>query len=422
MAVPNADRVPCPLTAGIVSKNSSQKLLAQPAGMRADFLARMCGPDAGLRDEIASLLAAAEQSVDFLSAPALDVFARQISREGWSVQPGDRIAAYTVERRLGAGGTGEVWRARDERLGRDVAIKLLLPHPSNAAERGRAFQDEARAAGTLNHINVLTVYDVGDHAGAPYLVTECLEGEPLRARLGAGALSVDTALDIALQVARGLGAAHARGIVHRDLKPENIFLALDGRVKILDFGLATLHDSAAPASSSPELTARTARSLAAGTAGYMAPEQIRGEPVDRRADIFALGVVLYEMLAGNRPFTGESTLATLDAVLTLQPPDLSNVNPEISPTLSQIVRRCLAKSADDRFATVVDLVAAFDSVIQGAEPDADTQPADDLPPAGGEGDGRADDPRDRCRRLAMVPRSLGAHHCCARGSAALGSW
>ena len=150
------------------------------------------------------MLTAVEQSGDFLAAPALDVFARQISREGWSVQPGDRIASYTVERRLGAGGMGEVWRARDERLGRDVAIKLLLPHSSsNAAERVRAFQREARAAGKLNHTNVLTVYDVGDHGGAPYLVTECLDGESLRARLSAGALSLDAALDVALQVAEG---------------------------------------------------------------------------------------------------------------------------------------------------------------------------------------------------------------------------
>ncbi len=264
----------------------------QPARERADFLARTCGLDAGLQDEIASLLTAVEQSGDFLTAPALDVFARQISREGWSVQPGDRVASYTVERRLGAGGMGEVWRARDERLGRDVAIKLLLPHSSNADERVRAFQQEARAAGTLNHTNVLTVYDVGDHDGAPYLVTECLEGESLRARLGAGALSVDVALDVALQVARGLGAAHARGIVHRDLKPENIFLARDGRVKILDFGLATLHDPSLPASPSPEGPAGITRPLVGGTAGYMAPEQVRGEVVDRRADIFALGAVL----------------------------------------------------------------------------------------------------------------------------------
>ena len=336
----------------------------QPAGQRAGFLARTCGEDVGLRDEIASLLTAAERSGDFLSKPALEVFARQVSREGWSVRPGDRVASYTVERRLGAGGMGEVWRARDERLGRDVAIKLLLPHPSNAEERVRAFQNEARAAGTLNHTNVLTVYDVGDHDGAPYLVTECLEGEPLRARLGAGALSVDAALDVALQVARGLGAAHARGIVHRDLKPENIFLALDGRVKILDFGLATLHDPAPPASPSQELPAATTPPLVAGTAGYMAPEQVRGEVVDRRADIFALGAVLYEMLAGRRPFKGDSTLGTLHAVLTLQPPDLSDVNRDVPPALSEIVRRCLAKSPDDRFATVADLVSALDSVVR----------------------------------------------------------
>ncbi len=336
----------------------------QPAATRADFLARTCGPDADLRDEIASLLGAVEQSGDFLAAPALDVFARQISREGWAVQPGDRIASYTVERRLGAGGMGEVWRARDERLERDVAIKLLLPHPSNAAERVRALQREARAAGALNHTNVLTVYDVGDHQGAPYLVTECLEGESLRARLSGGALSVDAALEIALQIARGLAAAHERGIVHRDLKPENIFLALDGRVKILDFGLATLHDPPPQASPSQELSSATVRSLVAGTAGYMAPEQVRGDVVDRRADIFALGAVLYEMLAGRQPFKGESTLATLEAVLTLAPPDLSVVNPEIPPALSLIARRCLAKPPDQRFETAGDVVAAFDSVIR----------------------------------------------------------
>ena len=195
-------------------------------------------------------------------------------------------------------------------------------------------------------------------------MTECLEGESLRARLGAGALSVDEALDVALQVARGLGAAHARGIVHRDLKPENIFLALDGRVKILDFGLATLHDATRPAPPSPELPAGTTPPLVAGTAGYMAPEQVRGEVVDGRADIFALGAVLYEMLAGRRPFKGDSTLGTLDAVLTLQPPDLSESAGRCRPPCRSIVRRCLAKSPDDRFATVADLVSALDSVIR----------------------------------------------------------
>src|SRR5262245_45028207 len=183
----------------------------QPAATRGPFLAAACGPDTRLLDELTSLVTAAETSGDFLSEPALAVFAQQISREGWSVQPGDRIGSYAVERRLGAGGMGEVWRARDPRLARDVAIKLLLPHPSaSAAERVQAFQHEARAAGALNHTNVLTVYDVGEHEGAPYLVTECLEGEPLRTRLGVGPVAIDTALDIALQVARGLAAAHAR--------------------------------------------------------------------------------------------------------------------------------------------------------------------------------------------------------------------
>jgi hypothetical protein len=334
----------------------------RPPAERAAFLARSCGPDAGMREEVASLLTAMERSGDFLTTPALDVFARQISREGWSVQPGDRVASYTVERRLGAGGMGEVWRARDERLGRDVAIKLLLPHPSNVEARLRAFRQEARAAGALNHTNVLTVYDIGDHEGAPYLVTECLEGESLRARLAAGALSVDGALDVALQVARGLGAAHARGIVHRDLKPENVFLGLDGRVKILDFGLATLNDSAPPPA--PEAPAAVTRPPLAGTAGYMAPEQVRGEAVDHRADIFALGALLHEMLAGRRAFKGESTLGTLDAVLTLQPPDLCDLRREVPPALSQIVGRCLAKSPDDRFATVGDLVSDLEAVIR----------------------------------------------------------
>jgi eukaryotic-like serine/threonine-protein kinase len=323
---------------------------AQPPSIRGDFLARRCGVDVDLRDEVGSLLSALDDSAGFLSTPALDVFARQIVREGWSVQPGDRIGSYTVERRLGAGGMGEVWRARDERLARDVAIKLLLPHPSNV-ERGGAFQQEARAAGSLNHTNVLTVYDVGEYGGAPYLVTECLEGESLRARLASGALPVDAALDIALQVSRGLGAAHDRGIVHRDLKPENIFLARDGRVKILDFGLATLLD-AAP------------QSPAAGTAGYMAPEQVKGESGDRRTDIFAIGAVLYEMLSGRQAFKGDTVRGTLDASLTVQPRALSDVIPDLPPALGQIVHRCLAKSPAERFATAADLETALASVIR----------------------------------------------------------
>ena len=186
------------------------------------------------------------------------------------MRPGDTIGCYAIERRLGSGGSGEVWRARDERIGRDVAIKLLLPHPGSG-ERLSTLHDEARAAGTLNHPNIVTVYDVGWHGGAPYFVTECLEGESLRARLGGGALPLDTALDIARQIARGLAAAHARGIVHGDLKPENVFVGVDGRVKILDFGLATLHDPVA------SRNAEAKPAVVTGTVSYMAPEQLRGE-------------------------------------------------------------------------------------------------------------------------------------------------
>jgi eukaryotic-like serine/threonine-protein kinase len=339
--------------------------LEQSAATRPGFLAAACGPDARLLDDLTSLITAAESATDFLSAPALAVFAQQVSREGWSVQPGDRIGSYTVGRRLGAGGMGEVWRARDPRLDRDVAIKLLLPHPpASAADRMQGFQREARAAGALTHTNVLTVHDVGEHNGAPYLVTECLDGEPLRARLGSGPVSIDTALDVALQVARGLAAAHAHGIVHRDLKPENVFLARDGRAKILDFGLATLLDAPRPGTLSHRGFGELAPSVFAGTAGYMAPEQVRGDTVDGRADTFALGVMLYEMLAGERPFAADSTLATLDAVLTREPVDLSDMNPAIPPAVSHVVQRCLAKSPDDRFATMADVVSALEAIVR----------------------------------------------------------
>ncbi len=307
---------------------------------RAELLARECGPDAGLKREVLSLLSAAERSGDFLARPALQVFAQEISQNGWSVRAGDQIRHYTIERRLGAGGMGEVWRARDQRLGRDVAIKLLLPHPSNTQERARAFEQEARAVGSLNHVNVVTVHDVGEHRGAPYLVTECLEGHSLRVLLSQGALTLDAALDIAVQVARGLCAAHERGIVHRDLKPENVFLTFDGRAKILDFGLATQSHPRSKENSSMVL---------AGTAGYMAPEQFCGEAVDARADIFAFGVILHEMLTGRRPPSSAPSMPPAVAQPALQ-------------SSTALLQRCLAPAPSERFATASELVAELESL------------------------------------------------------------
>ena len=261
-----------------------------PIDTRADRVGRACAGDETLRNEVLRLLEADDVSEEFLAAPALDQLARTVAREGWSLRAGDRIGAYTILRRLGSGGAGEVWRASDERLSRDVAIKILLPHFSSDSDRLRGIADEARTAGALNHPNILTVYDIGEHEGVPFLVSECLEGQSVRQRLEVGSVSVNEAVSVALGVARGLAAAHARGIVHRDLKPENTFIRSDGVVKILDFGLATLQSALEDRDRDGS---HTMTGVIVGTAGYMAPEQVRGERVDPRTDLFALGAMSY---------------------------------------------------------------------------------------------------------------------------------
>src|SRR5215468_5800712 len=223
---------------------------------------------------------------------------------------GTRLGPYEVLSPLGAGGMGEVYRARDTRLGREVAVKVLPAAFSENAERLARFEQEASAAGALNHPNILAIYDVGtDGGGAPYVVSELLEGETLREKMGGGALPQRKAVDYALQIAHGLGAAHAKGIVHRDLKPENLFVTKDGRVKILDFGLAKLTgggDGGRAQSDAPTRRVNTDPGAVMGTVGYMSPEQVRGQEVDHRSDIFSFGAILYEMLTGRLAFPGES--------------------------------------------------------------------------------------------------------------------
>jgi serine/threonine protein kinase len=313
---------------------------------RTDMVTRACGADEALRLDALSLLTAADASAEFLTTPALERLARTMAADGWSLKPDERVGVYTVREQLGSGGAGEVWRATDERLDRDVAIKVLLRHLSDDPERLQSFANEARTAGALNHANILSVYDVGDHRGAPFIVCEYLEGESLRTRLRAGPLPVETAVGIALQIARGLAAAHARGIVHRDLKPENVFLRSDGGVKLLDFGLAKLQAPAAPETPPGALSRLTG--VIAGTAGYMAPEQATGEEVDARADLFALGATLYEMLTGERAFKGASTIETVHAILTTEPPALP-ASLAVPPALAAIVTRLLEKSPNERF-------------------------------------------------------------------------
>ena len=273
---------------------------------------------------------------------------------------GTKLGPYEILSPLGAGGMGEVYRAKDPRLGRDVAIKVLPPSFAQDADRLRRFEQEARAAGVLNHPNLTAVHDIGTHDGSPYVVQELLEGETLRAALAGGRLSARKAIDYSLQIAHGLAAAHEKGIVHRDLKPENLFVTKDGRVKILDFGLAKLThvEEGGPGTNLPTATRGTEPGVVLGTLGYMSPEQIKGQAADARSDIFSFGAILYEMLSGRRAFHGDSAGETMAAILKEEPPDLSVTNQNISPGLERIVRHCLEKNPEQRFHSAHDL--AFD--------------------------------------------------------------
>ena len=263
---------------------------------------------------------------------------------------------------------GQVYRATDTALARDVAIKVLPPGLPTASDRLKRFEQEAKAAGTLNHPNILAIYDVGSHKDSPYVVSELLEGETLRQRLQSNRPPVRKSIDYAIQIARGLAAAHAKGIVHRDIKPENLFLTKDGHVKILDFGLAKLINPLGEVASDPEsetVRLNTRPGVLMGTAGYMAPEQVRGEVSDHRSDIFSFGAVFYEMLTGKRAFQGPSQIETMSAILTQEPPDVSISNPAVAATFERTVRHCLEKRPEDRFQSTRDLVFDLEALASG---------------------------------------------------------
>ncbi len=277
---------------------------------------------------------------------------------------GTRLGPYEILSPIGAGGMGEVYRARDARLKRDVAIKVLPATFSADGDRLRRFEQEAQAAGGLNHPNITAVYDLGSYDGAPYIVTELLEGETLRGALAGGKLSPRKAIDYALQIAHGLAAAHEKGIVHRDLKPENLFVTKDGRIKILDFGLAKLthQEEGTQATNMPTATAGTEPGVVLGTLGYMSPEQVKGRNADARSDIFSFGAILYEMLTGQRAFHGDSAAETMSAILREDPPDLSVTNQSISPGLERIVRHCIEKNPEQRFHSAHDVAFALEAL------------------------------------------------------------
>ena len=277
---------------------------------------------------------------------------------------GTRLGPYEILSPLGAGGMGEVYRARDPKLNRDVAVKVLPEHLTRDPDARGRFEREAQAVAALSHPNILAIHDFGVDEDVAYAVTELLDGETLRARLGGAPLHSRKATDFALQIARGLAAAHERGVVHRDLKPENVFLTKDGHVKILDFGLARMTGAAegGAATNAPTEAAGTAPGTVMGTMGYMSPEQVRGRSADHRTDIFSFGAVFYEMLSGRRAFRGETAADTMTAILKEEPPDLAETNHSVPAALERLVRHCLEKNPEDRFQSARDLAYDLEAV------------------------------------------------------------
>ena len=282
---------------------------------------------------------------------------------------GTKLGPYEIQSPLGAGGMGEVYRARDSRLDRTVALKILPAAFSTDPDRLHRFQHEAKILSALNHPNVLAMYDVGEQNGVNFLVSEFLEGQSLRDTLAAGTLSRRKIIEYALDVAKGLAAAHEKGIMHRDVKPDNVFIARDDRVKVLDFGLAKqVADVASHDSDTMTGAVPTIPGTVMGTVGYMSPEQVRGLPLDHRSDIFSFGAVLFEMASGNRAFRGDSSVETMNAILKEEVPELSDSGAHVSPGLDRIIRRCLEKKPERRFQSASDLAFALDALSASSSP------------------------------------------------------
>ena len=324
---------------------------------RGFFISQACSGDDDLRSEVESLIASHERSGSFIDEPAFAAAASFLVDEDWELKPGQTVGSFEIISFISRGGMGEVYLAEDKRLGRKVALKLLPAAFTKNDDRLRRFEQEARAASALNHPNIITIFEISQVGPSHVIATEFVEGETLRMRVNRAPVSISEALDIAVQVADALAAAHKAGIIHRDIKPENIMLRPDGYVKLLDFGLAKLSEQASPAvaAEAPTIQVRTGSGIVIGTAGYMSPEQARGLGVDNRSDIFSLGAVIYEMLARRKPFEGDTPSDTLAAILKTEPPPLSRVMPGVPAELTRIVTKCLKKDREERYQVVKDL-------------------------------------------------------------------
>src|SRR5499426_3511224 len=343
----------------------------------AAFLDKACDGDDELRREVESLLHAHEQADGFIAGKVAGVVAEMADQQKTTSLVGHSLGHYQALSLIGSGGMGKVYLAEDTRLGRKVALKLLPPEFTQDRKRVRRFKQEARAASSLNHPNILTIHEIGEastgEGGAHYIVSEFVEGETLRAMLRDGRLDVGKATAIAEQVASALSVAHEAGIVHRDIKPENVMVRPDGLVKVLDFGLAKLTEAPArPADSEALTNLSTAPGMVMGTVSYMSPEQARGQKADHRTDIFSLGVMLYEMIAGRRPFEGATTSDVIAALLTAEPPPLGKYCAEATTELELIVGKCLAKDRETRYQSAAELIAELKTLPQGSQTERPT--------------------------------------------------
>ena len=351
-------------------------VLKLDASERSDFLIQASEGDQELRREVESRLAAHPQAGNFIEQVSAEDPTLRFSHQSESIV-GESLGRYKILSLLGTGGMGQVYRGRDETLGRDVAVKVLPAAFTQDADRVRRFAQEARAASSLNHPNIITIYEIGRSGRTHFIATELVEGRTLRQQMAEGRLKLTAVLETAAQVASALAAAHAAGIAHRDIKPENIMMRLDGLVKVLDFGLAKLLEPQGRAAGEDDLVVKGGETLpgeVVGTVGYMSPEQVRGVKVDARTDIFSLGVVLYEVLAGRRPFRGDSAVEVMNAILKEDPAELTagdepRVSREQIPAaLERVVHRCLEKRPEARFQSASDLAFALRTLSEGSRP------------------------------------------------------
>jgi len=351
-----------------------QAALERTPAQRAAFLDETCGGDAELRREVESLLDYYQcaEAQDFIGEPPYRVAADVLSAMTSEPLVGRTLGPYRIERELGRGGMGEIYFAVDIRLGRPVALKFLPASFTSDAERVRRFEREARATSALNHPNIVTVHEIVEVEGLRFIVTEYVAGETLRELMARGRLPLEQALDIAAQIATALAAAHTAGVVHRDIKPENVMVRPDGYVKILDFGLAkpakrTASLTAGSSESETLIKLSTSPGMLMGTVNYMSPEQARGQKLDARTDVWSLGVVLYEMITGQRPFDGETTSDALAAILLSMPVPLATHNQELPTELSGIVDKVLQKEREKRYQTALELLMDVKSLQRRIE-------------------------------------------------------